>query len=506
MIPEAVVAMLACTHLGAVHVVVFGGFAPAECAKRIDGAKPVVVVTASCGIEGRRRIPYLPLIREAIGIAVHKPRWTVVHQRGQLHAVTEPGRNEVEWSSLVKTAVPVKEGQSLSATAPHYILHTSGTTGTPKGVIRPLSHLVGLSHTTHSLLPLHPGATIFCASDIGWVVGHSYIVYAPLLSGATTILYEGKPTTPDAASFWRIVEEYAVTHLFCAPSALRAICRDDPTLQGMKKHNLDSLKTLYLAGERSEPALVERFSALLPRVVDNWWSTESGSPMTGVLPGQRVKPGSAGKPLPGWDIRIVDDSGCQLSPGEQGNIVVALPLPPTAMCGLWGEPGRHWSSYFARFEGRFLDTGDVGVMDADGYLTVLARGDDVINVSAHRLGTATIEGAITSVPGVSEAYVVPIRDAVKGEVPVAFVVGEAGADDVKMAVRAQVGAIAGLKAVVRIDGAAVPRTRSGKVIRRAFRGVLEGRREAPEGIERALWERVVERVGEMGLVGEKAKL
>jgi propionyl-CoA synthetase len=507
MIPEAVIAMLACTHLGAVHVVVFGGFAPKECAKRIDAAKPGVIVTASCGLEGmKRKIPYLPLIREAVGLSTHKPRWTVVRQRTQMPAVLDPRRNEREWKELVETVVPVKEGQSLRATDPHYILHTSGTTGVPKGVVRPLSHLVGLSYTTHSIFDFHPGATLLCASDIGWVVGHSYIVYSPLLAGAATILYEGKPTTtPDASSLWRMVEEYHATALYVAPSALRAILHSDPTLSGMRQHNLASLETLYLAGERSEPTLVERFQKLLPRVVDNWWSTEAGSPMTGLLPGQQVKPGSAGMPLPGWDVRVVDDDGCQLPPGEQGNIVVALPLPPTALSGLWVEKERFWNSYFNRFGGRYLDTGDVGVMDSEGYLTVLARGDDVINVSAHRLGTATIEGAIIAVPGVTDAVVVGMRDRVKGEVPVAFVVGDAAEEEVKAAVRREVGAIASLRAVVTVPEEAVPRTRSGKVQRRWFRGVLEGREGVPDGVEAGVWRKVGEKVKEMGLVGGAPK-
>lgn len=379
---------------------------------------------------------------------------------------------------------------------------------------RPLSHLVGLSYTIRELLGIKQGDTIFCASDIGWVVGHAFIVYAPLLVGASTVLYEGKPIgTPDAGSFWRIIEEYRVNSLYCAPSALRGVTREDPQLALLKKHDLSSLRALYLAGERSEPALVSRFQKFLPKVVDNWWSTESGSPMTGLLSHVPARPGSAGKPMPGWNIRVVDDSGNIIPPGKQGNVVIGAPLSPTALAGLWGEDERFWKSYYSRFQGRWMDTGDVGVVDADGYLTIVARGDDVINVAAHRLGTAVIEGVVVAVDGVTEAFVVPARDELKGQVPVAFVVLKDGVmekeikEAVKAAVRKEVGPIAAVKAVVRIPVDAVPRTRSGKVMRRAYRGVLEGAVDPPEGVEKSVWQVVLDRAREEGLVGNiKARL
>lgn len=517
MIPEAVIAMLACTNIGAVHVVVFGGFAPTECAKRVDSAEPVVVLTASCGIEGSRIIPYLPFIRETLRKASYKPRFTVVYQRSQHRAILS--ETELDWNQLTEAARLEntnrcsKNSILLPATSHHYIIHTSGTTGTPKGVVRPLSHLVGLSYFTRNVFGLQTGDTIFCASDIGWVVGHSFIVYGPLLVGATSILYEGKPVgTPDAGSFWRIIETYSAKVVFCAPSALRAIVAHDPALERIKERNLRSLRKLFLAGEHSEPALISRFADCLPsdvNIIDHWWSTESGCPITGLLPGQHAKPGFVGVPLPGWQVHVVDDLGDEVPPGTMGNIVLGLPLAPTALTTLWKEPDRFCKSYFARFDGRWMDMGDVGMFDTDGYLSVIGRSDDVINVAAHRLGTAVIEGAIVGVATVQEAYVVPMHDELKGQVPVAFVVPGQGfppahqaTSAIKDAVRREVGPIASLKAVVFIPATAVPRTRSGKVMRRALRGALEqgSRVMAPEGVCEHDWKQVLFGIEDAGLL------
>jgi propionyl-CoA synthetase len=360
-----------------------------------------------------------------------------------------------------------------------------------------------------------PGQTIFTASDIGWVVGHGFIVYAPLLVGAATVLYEGKPIgTPNAGSFWRIIEEYNVNALFCAPSALRAISSHDPQAEQLNSRNLTSLHGLFLAGERSEPTIITRYQKLLPntKIIDNWWSSESGSPMTGVFlnSSQKIKPGSAGPPLPGWDLRIVDDDGNEVPRGQMGNIVLAPPLAPTGFTSLFRQEERYWAGYYQRFKGKWVDTGDAGVLDEDNFLTVLSRTDDLLNVAAHRLSTASIEGAACMAEGVKEVYVVGVKDELKGEAPMGFIV--AGDDEnlkqrVNEAVRREVGPIAGLKAVVRIPAGAVPRTRSGKVLRRAFRSLTVGEVVVPEGVEDGVWKDVAKEVNRvLGVPAGKAKL
>ena len=422
MIPAALVGMLAINRLGAIHSVVFGGFAPNALAQRIDACRPSALLTASCGIEGNKApTAYRPLVEEAVQLATHKPSTTLIWQREQLRwGPTDRSAGQASWQSVTKSAsargvraecVPVK------STEPVYIIHTSGTTGTPKGVLRDAGgYAVGLHLSISYLFNIHgPGDVIFTASDIGWVVGHSYIVYAPLLAGATTVLYEGKPVgTPDASALWRIVEEYKVNSLFTAPTALRAIRRDDPDNKFITKigqrGGLRSLRGLFLAGERSEPTLISMYQGLLDKhgapsahVVDNWWSTESGSPITGrsLVPHAskdrqtdirdheppKIKPGSAGKAMPGFDIRTVDDEGREVPRGSMGNIVLAMPLPPTAFRTLWQEEGRFYKSYLKRFSGQWLDTGDSGWIDEDGYVHVMSRNDDVLNVSAHRLSS-----------------------------------------------------------------------------------------------------------------------
>lgn len=421
MIPAALIGMFAVNRLGAVHAVVFGGFAPNALAQRIDACKPKAILTASCGIDGNKPpIAYQPLVEEAISIASFKPPRTLIWQREQVR--WNPSRNDGQatWQKVVRSArargikadcVPV------ASTDPVYIIHTSGTTGTPKGVLRDAAgHAVGLHLSISYLFGIHgPGDVAFTASDIGWVVGHSFIVYAPLIVGASTVLFEGKPVgTPDASSFWRVIEEYKVNMMFTAPTALRAIKRDDPDnkfLTGIgDRGGLRSLRGLFLAGERSEPSLISMYQDLLDKygspsshVVDNWWSSESGSPITGRSlvphtgkdrkstvrdhPPPAIKPGSAGKAMPGFDVRCVDDEGREVGNGSMGNIVLGTPLGPTAFRTLWGDEERFYKSYLKRFDGKWLDTGDAGWIDEEGYVHVMSRNDDVLNVSAHRLSS-----------------------------------------------------------------------------------------------------------------------
>jgi propionyl-CoA synthetase len=421
MIPAALIGTLAVSRLGAIHAVVFGGFAPASLAQRIDASKPVAILTASCGIDGAKPpTSYKPFITEAISLSSHKPEKTIIWQRDQLRwdNLDKPN-GERNWQRLVKSAgsrgikadcVPVKSSDGI------YIIYTSGTTGLPKGVLREAGgHAVGLHLSISYLFGIHgPGDVMFCASDIGWVVGHSYILYAPLLTGASTVLFEGKPVgTPDSGTFWRIIEEYKVNTLFTAPTALRAIRRDDPENKMFKtvgeRGGLKTLKALFLAGERSEPSIITMYQELLKKygapghVIDNWWSSESGSPISGVAlvphAGKDrkttirdheplgIKPGSAGKAMPGFDVRIVDDSGKEVEKGKMGNIVLGMPLAPTGFRTLWQDEEGFYKGYLKRFEGKWIDTGDAGMIDEDGYIHVMSRSDDIINVAAHRFST-----------------------------------------------------------------------------------------------------------------------
>ncbi|KAF8452977.1 hypothetical protein BGX38DRAFT_1091242 [Terfezia claveryi] len=510
MIPPALTAMYATSHLGAIHSVVFGGFAPVECAKRIASAQPEVILTASCGIEGgigkRKVIPYLPLIREAVQLSGLKGKGCklLVWQRPQHVEVLQNG--ERDWKATMEAVqrrwsskdewVPVIDGVPVGSNDPLYTIYTSGTTGMPKGVVREAAgHAVGLNMQIKYLFGINAGDVIFTASDIGWVVGHSYIVYAPLLARATTILFEGKPVgTPSADTFWRIVSDYQVNILFTAPTALRAIRREDPMGDVFfKKRNLRSLQGLFLAGERSEASIIELYQKLLsefcaPRalVVDNWWSTESGSPITGIAlgldgPSIPIKPGSAGKPMPGWEVRAVDDDGREVKRGEMGNIVLGMPLSPTGFRTLWKDDNRFKTGYLDRFNGAWLDTGDAGMVDEQGYVYIMSRTDDVINVAAHRFSTGSIEQAIMCHPLVAECCVIGMPDSLKGHVPFAFVHLNASAasitpetlfSEINTLVRAQIGAIASLGGVIQ-GNRIIPKTRSGKILRRVVRELVE---------------------------------
>jgi propionyl-CoA synthetase len=489
MIPEAVIAMLACARIGAVHSVVFGGFAPAELAVRIDDARPRVIVSASCGVETTRVIEYKPLLDEAIRRANHKPEQCVIVQRPQVLA--ELGERDLDWAALMRSGtVPPAGCRTVAATDPLYVLYTSGTTGRPKGIVRDNGgHAVALCWTMEAIYGVRPGDVMFTASDVGWVVGHSYIVYAPLLAGATTVLYEGKPIgTPDAGAFWRVIAEHKVSALFTAPTAFRAIRKVDPAAELLKQYDVSSLRTLFLAGERLDPDTYAWASEKLGiPVVDNWWQTETGWPicanpqgLTGgdghTLP---IKAGSPSVPSPGYDVQILDDAGEQVGAGQEGAICIRLPMPPGTLPTLWHDDERYIASYLSTFPGWYL-SGDGGYIDEDGYVFVMGRTDDVINVAGHRLSTGSMEAILAAHPAVAECAVVGVLDLLKGQVPRGFVVLKAGIEtdpaqlsaELVASVRAEIGAVASLRRVDIVAG--LPKTRSGKILRKTMREIADG--------------------------------
>ncbi|GAA2150325.1 propionyl-CoA synthetase [Humibacillus xanthopallidus] len=488
MVPEAVIAMLACARIGAIHSVVFGGFAPQELAARIDDAAPKVVLSASCGVEPSRVVRYKPFLDEAIHRSDHKPERCVILQREQLEA--ELGERDIDWRDF-ESSEAAREGAecvTVAATDPLYILYTSGTTGKPKGIYRDSGgYAVALRWSMEAIYDVAPGETMFTASDVGWVVGHSYIVYAPLLTGATTVLYEGKPIgTPDAGAFWRVIEEYRAVCLFTAPTAFRAIKKEDSTASLVADYDLSSFRALFLAGERLDPDTYEWASAALGKpVIDNWWQTETGWPIAANPKGIGLLPIKAGSPtvaVPGYDVQILDGSGESVEPGVEGAICIKLPMPPGTLPTLWGDDERYISSYLSAYPGYYL-TGDGGYVDEDGYLYVMGRTDDVLNVAGHRLSTGALEAALAGHEAVAECAVIGVHDDLKGQVPRGLVVLKSGIDaategerisrELVARVRSEVGAVAALHQVDIVAG--LPKTRSGKILRKTMREIADGK-------------------------------
>ena len=483
MVPEAAIAMLACARIGAVHSVVFGGFAAPELAKRIDDAKPVLVVSASCGIEAGRVIEYKPLLDQAIASASHRVPRCIVLQRPQCQATLIPGR-DVDWHAAVEAAEPA-DCVSVAATDPLYVLYTSGTTGKPKGVVRDHGgHAVSLKYSMKAVFDVDPGDVFWAASDVGWVVGHAYIVYGPLLQGCTTVLYEGKPVgTPDAGAFWRVISQHKVKSFFTAPTAFRAIKKEDPRGELLTQYDLSAFKALYLAGERSDPDTIQWAQQQLQvPVVDNWWQTELGWPAIANCRGIEpvpVKPGSASVPVPGYDIRVLDEQGLEVPAGTIGNLAIKLPLPPGALATLWNNAQGFRDTYLARYPGYYL-AGDAGSIDADGYCWVMSRIDDIINVAGHRLSTGAMEEVLSGHPDIAECAVIGVADALKGQVPVGLLVLKSGVQksqqdivrEVVARVREEIGAVAAFKQAVVVTR--LPKTRSGKVLRATMRAIADG--------------------------------
>ncbi|PYS40611.1 MAG: propionyl-CoA synthetase [Acidobacteria bacterium] len=484
MIPEAVITMLAAARLGAIHSVVFGGFASHELAGRIDDAKPKVIVSASCGIEPGRIVAYKPLLDDAITMSAYKPTRCIVYQRPMQPAEMMPGR-DLDWNEVMASALP-HDCVPVAATDPLYILYTSGTTGQPKGIVRDNGgHLVALNWTMSRIYGVKPGEVYWTASDIGWVVGHSYIVYGPLIHGCTTVLFEGKPVgTPDAGVFWRVISQHNVVCLFTAPTAFRTIKREDPRGELIRNYELSKFRTLFLAGERLDPDTLKWAEDLLGvPVLDHWWQTETGWPICANCVGLgalSVKPGSATKPVPGWVVRVLDGSGNQTKARDIGALVCKLPLPPGAFTTLWNADSRYEESYLSDFPG-FYKTGDAGYVDEDGYVFVMTRTDDVINVSGHRLSTGAMEEVLSSHPDVAECAVIGVADEIKGQVPLGFLVLKAGVEharenqivhDVVRMVRERIGPVAAFKTAIVVKR--LPKTRSGKILRGTMQKIADG--------------------------------
>ena len=484
MIPQAAFAMLACARIGAVHSVVFGGFAPHELAIRIDDAKPKVIVTASGAVEGKKVLEYKPMVNRAIELANHKPEKCVVYQRPIVKAELIEGR-DVDWDAMMEKAVPA-ECVPVLATDPLYILYTSGTTGTPKGIVRDNGgYAVALRWSFEHIYDTKPGEVYWSASDVGWVVGHSYIIYGPLLTGCTTVIFEGKPVgTPDPGAFWRVISEYGVKVLFTAPTAFRAIKRDDPNGDYFKKYDLSGFKYLFLAGERLDPDTYHWASRLLERpVIDHWWQTETGWPITANCMGIEafpVKPGSSTMPVPGFDVQILDNSGKPVEPGTEGLVAVKLPLPPGTLPTLWNAEKRFLESYINPFPGYYF-TSDGGYIDKDGYVYIMGRVDDVINVAGHRLSTGEMEEIVSKHKDVAECAVFGVEDGLKGQIPVGLAVLKSGVErdeqdiqkELVSMIREEIGAIACFKQAAVVKR--LPKTRSGKILRGTMRKIADGR-------------------------------
>ena len=486
MVPEAAFAMLACARLGAIHSVVFGGFAAKELATRIDDARPDLIISASCGIEPGRVVAYKPLLDGAISMARHKVRSCIILQREQQGCDLVDGR-DIDYRDAVeaaKAAGTEVECVPVAATDPLYVLYTSGTTGQPKGVVRDNGgHMVALKWSMWNEFGVKPGEVFWAASDVGWVVGHSYIVYAPLLHGCTTVLFEGKPVgTPDAGTFWRVISEHGVVALFTAPTAFRAIKGQDPKGEFVGKYDLSAFRTLFLAGERADPETIKwAENQLKVPVIDHWWQTETGNPISqnpvglGLLP---VKYGSPGVPMPGYDMRILDDAGHEVERGTLGNVVIKLPLPPACLPTLWNADERFRTAYLAEFPG-YYKTADAGFIDEDGYLFIMARTDDIINVAGHRLSTGAMEEVVAEHPDVAECAVIGMADQMKGQIPCGFVVLNHGVNrdsgeiekEVVGLVRDRIGPVAAFKTVVTVKR--LPKTRSGKILRGTMQKIAD---------------------------------
>ena len=483
MIPEAAIAMLACARLGAIHSVVFGGFAPRELAVRIDDAQPKIIMSASCGIEIKRVIEYKPLLDRAIEIAAHKPQHCIIFQRPEATSQMTEGR-DLDWKEELATASPAG-CTPVNGSDDLYILYTSGTTGKPKGVVRENGgHAVAMKYSMKAIYNMEPGDVFWAASDVGWVVGHSYIVYAPLLHGCTTVFYEGKPImTPDAGAFWRVISEYGVRALFSAPTAFRAIKKEDPEGEFLGKYDLSSLETVFAAGERLDPPTYEWMVDKIQRpVIDHWWQTETGwaiaANMVGIEP-MPVKAGSATVPVPGYNVKILDDNGNELPAKSQGNIAIKLPLPPSCLATIWGDLDRFRSGYLETFPGYYV-SGDGGYFDDDGYLFIMGRIDDVINVAGHRLSTGEMEEVVGMHPAVAECAVIGRDDELKGQMPLGFVVLKSGVDmddetligELVQLVRKEIGAVACFKEAHVVPR--LPKTRSGKTLRKTIKQIVNG--------------------------------